>query len=136
VVGDALRLEQVLQNLLQNAVKYSPAGSEIVIEVAPDEHQARIAVHDYGSGIAPSARPSLFQRFFRAADAYATTGLGLGLYISKAIMDLHGGDIEVESAVGAGSTFIIRLPRIWLQDTPRERYDMVSGSGQQQFLHA
>ncbi|NNJ08968.1 PAS domain-containing sensor histidine kinase [Chloroflexales bacterium ZM16-3] len=136
VVGDALRLEQVLQNLLQNAVKYSPAGSEIVIEVAPQEHQVRIAIRDYGSGIAASARPSLFQRFFRAADEYATTGLGLGLYISKAIMDLHGGDIEVESAVGAGSTFTMRLPRIWPQDTPSERYDMAPGSRQQLLVHA
>jgi signal transduction histidine kinase len=114
VKGDAMRLEQVLQNLIQNAVKYSPAGGEVVIAMAPAGHQVRITVIDQGSGITASARPYLFQRFVRAkreSDS-AVPGLGLGLYICKAIMDLHGGSIEVESAVGAGCTFTLLLPRI------------------------
>jgi PAS domain S-box-containing protein len=113
VVGDSMRLEQVLQNLLQNAVKYSPAGGDITIWVTPQGHQARIAVSDNGIGIAENVRPYLFQRFYRAKlmDDQFSTGLGLGLYLCKAIMDLHGGSIAVESRVGAvGSTFVAMLP--------------------------
>ncbi|MBX0330955.1 PAS domain-containing sensor histidine kinase [Oscillochloris sp. ZM17-4] len=114
VSGDALRIEQVIQNLIQNAEKYSPAGSDIAIWVTSYGSQARISVRDHGIGIAASSRPYLFQRFFRAkgADSHAAPGLGLGLYICKAIIDLHGGSIEVESAVGAGSTFTILLPQL------------------------
>lgn len=113
VMGDALRLEQVLQNLLQNAVNYSPTGSEIAITAAADGQQARIVVRDHGLGIAASIRPYLFQRFFRARSNNGhTPGLGLGLFLCKAIMDLHGGSIEVESVEGAGSTFTLRLPRL------------------------
>jgi PAS domain S-box-containing protein len=112
VVGDAIRLEQVLQNLLQNAVKYSPAGGPIAIWVTSEGHQARIAVSDHGIGIAPASMPHLFQRFYRARqeDGPFTTGLGLGLYICKAIMELHGGSITAESRVGVGSTFAVLLP--------------------------
>lgn len=112
VAGDPIRLEQVLQNLLQNAVKYSPAGSEIVIMTAPQGRQAQLSVRDQGIGVAASAQPRLFQRFFRASSDTApfTTGLGLGLYICKSIMDMHGGSIAVESAIGQGSTFVIHLP--------------------------
>jgi PAS domain S-box-containing protein len=126
VAGDVLRLEQVLQNLLQNAVKYSPAGGEIVIGVAPYGQQARITVSDQGIGIAANIRPYLFQRFARARQggAHFTTGLGIGLYICKAIMDLHGGSIEVESAVGAGSTFTLLLPRIQPQPQSRPMADI------------
>jgi signal transduction histidine kinase len=120
VAGDALRLEQVLQNLLQNAVSYSPAGSEVVITIASQGGEAQVAVRDYGSGIAASVQPALFQRFFRArsGDRPATSGLGLGLYICKAIMDLHAGSIAVESAVGVGSTFTLLLPQIPPPDRP------------------
>jgi len=114
VQGDIMRLEQVLGNLLQNAAKYSPAGSEVVIASSLYEGQVRISVCDHGSGIAASARHSLFERFARARHSYDsnTPGLGLGLYICKTIMDLHGGSIEVESAVGAGSTFSLIFPRV------------------------
>lgn len=114
VMGDALRLEQVLQNLLQNAVNYSPAGGEIAIAATADAQQARITVRDHGMGIAASIRPYVFQRFFRARVSNGRKpGLGLGLFICKTIMDLHGGSIEVESVEGEGSTFTLRLPRIW-----------------------
>jgi signal transduction histidine kinase/DNA-binding response OmpR family regulator len=114
IAGDAIRLEQVLHNLLQNAVKYSPAGSEIVVLVASHEYQAQIAVRDQGIGIAARVQPALFQRFFRAntGNGQAPAGLGIGLYICKAIIDLHGGSIAVESAEGAGSTFTLHLPRL------------------------
>jgi signal transduction histidine kinase len=119
VKGDSLRLEQVLQNLLQNAVTYSPAGSEIVVVVAPHEQGVRISVCDQGCGVAASVQPHLFQRYYRAepGDGQFTSGLGLGLYICKAIMDLHGGSIMVESMVGAGSTFTLLLPSIPLVPT-------------------
>jgi PAS domain S-box-containing protein len=114
VVGDAMRLEQVLQNLIQNAVTYSPAGSEIMIAVAPCGHEAQIMVRDYGCGIAASDQPSLFRQYFRAEPTHGrpTPGLGLGLYICNEIMALHSGSIAVESADGAGSTFTLRLPRM------------------------
>ncbi|MEI7643396.1 MAG: PAS domain-containing sensor histidine kinase [Chloroflexales bacterium] len=114
VAGDAMRLEQVFQNLIQNAVSYSPAGSEIVITIMAQGGHARIAVRDQGCGIAANVQPALFRRFFHvgAADARGASGLGLGLYICKAIMDLHGGSIAVESAVGAGSTVTLTLPQI------------------------
>jgi PAS domain S-box-containing protein len=113
VAGDALRLGQVLQNLLQNAAKYSPAGSEILVHLAPAGDQAQISVSDRGIGIAVEDQPALFQRFFRAGprSGHSVAGLGLGLYICKAIMDLHGGTIAVESAEGEGCTVTLRLPR-------------------------
>ncbi len=122
VKGDAMRLEQVIENLLQNAVRYSPVGSEVVIAISLHGDQARISVRDQGSGVTASARSSMFERFARAKqgrDSFAP-GLGLGLYICKTIMDLHGGSIEVESAVGAGSTFVLLLPRI---EPLRRRHD-------------
>lgn len=114
VMGDRLRLEQVLLNLLQNAMKYSTKGGEIVIQVTPSATQVSIAVIDRGIGIAASARPYLFQRFYRAGDRDVryVPGLGIGLYVCKAIVDLHGGTIEVESIEGKGSTFTLLLPRI------------------------
>lgn len=113
VAGDALRLEQVLQNLLQNAAKYSPAGSEIRVRLAPSGDQAQISVSDRGIGIAVDDQPALFQRFFRAGprSGRSVAGLGLGLYICKAIMDLHCGTIAVESAEGEGCTVTLLLPR-------------------------
>lgn len=114
VAGDALRLEQVLHNLLQNAVKYSPEGGEIVLRTALDGERVQVDVCDQGIGIAASAQPALFQRFFRAGteSGQVMAGLGIGLYICKAIMDLHGGSITVESSKDVGSTFTLRLPRI------------------------
>ncbi|NTU79006.1 MAG: PAS domain-containing protein [Chloroflexales bacterium] len=92
VAGDALRLEQVLQNLLQNAVKYSPDGGEIMIRTASHGDQVQIEVCDQGLGIPADVQPYLFQRFFRARaeDQRLMPGMGLGLYLCKAIMDLHG----------------------------------------------
>ncbi len=113
VMGDTLRLEQVVQNVIQNAVKYSPAGGTIDMAVRAEGTQARIDVRDHGVGITPEIIPALFQRFFRARSRNGfIPGLGIGLYICKTIMDLHGGSITVESSEGAGSTFTLRLPRL------------------------
>ncbi len=112
VVGDELRLEQVVQNLLQNAVKYSPSGGRIAIRVYQREGRAILEVTDQGIGIPPEALPNLFRRFFRArnVDAQQIHGLGIGLYVVHQIISLHGGQIDVQSEVGVGTTFAISLP--------------------------
>ena len=112
VDGDELRLEQVLQNLLQNAAKYSPATEPIAIEVARSGAQVRLAVTDRGIGIPQAALPQLFQRFYRAdnVDEQHISGMGIGLYVVKEIVTLHGGSVVVESIEGQGSTFTVCLP--------------------------
>lgn len=114
VKGDALRLEQVLQNLIQNALKYSPAGSTVTITLAPEQLQVRITVSDQGIGIPASVMPLVFQRFTRAHQSAAQNvqGLGLGLYLSRAIMELHAGSIEVQSVEGEGCTATLLLPSV------------------------
>ena len=112
VEGDGLRLEQVLHNLLQNAVKYSPEGGSIRVRVERQDGQASIAIGDQGIGIPPEAQANLFQRFFRADNVRgrSMSGMGIGLYVVNEIVSRHGGTIAVESAEGKGSTFTIRLP--------------------------
>jgi signal transduction histidine kinase len=113
IEGDELRLEQVLQNIIQNAVKYSPAGGAITVRVEARGDQACVSVTDQGIGIPQASLPLLFQRFYRAdnADSQHISGMGVGLYVVKEIVRLHGGDIEVTSAEGEGSTFTICLPQ-------------------------
>lgn len=112
VEGDALRLEQVIQNLLQNAVKYSPEGGTITVQAGSANGWVSIAVSDPGIGIPQNAMPHLFQRFYRAdnADPNVFSGLGIGLYVVSQIVDLHRGRIEVHSTEGEGSTFTVLLP--------------------------
>jgi signal transduction histidine kinase len=112
VDGDRLRLEQVLQNLLQNAIKYSPNGGEIVVCVEHQAGQVVLSVRDQGIGIPAAAQAQLFQRFYRAENATAAKikGMGVGLYVVNEIVTLHGGTIEVNSVEGAGAAFIIRFP--------------------------
>ncbi|HEX9440151.1 MAG TPA: ATP-binding protein, partial [Roseiflexaceae bacterium] len=112
IVGDELRLEQVIQNLIQNAIKYSPSGGRIDVEVARRGDRACVAVTDQGIGIPPAALPRLFSRFYRASNVNPQqfTGMGVGLYVVKEIVNLHGGEVEVTSQEGEGSTFTICLP--------------------------
>jgi signal transduction histidine kinase len=112
IKGDELRLEQVLYNLLENAKKYSPAGGTIDVRVARREDLACISVSDNGIGIPERDVPRLFDRFYRAgnADAPGLRGIGIGLFVVKEIVTLHGGRVEVESTEGQGSTFTIFLP--------------------------
>ena len=119
VMADRQRLRQVLANLLTNAVKYSPDGSEIVVRVGRTAGEARVAVVDRGVGIPPEALPHLFDRFFRAEGAAdRAQGLGLGLFITRRIVEAHGGSIHVESTPGQGSTFSIVLPMAPEQASP------------------
>jgi signal transduction histidine kinase len=111
VAADRHRLEQVLVNLLTNAVKYSPDEAEIEVRVMEDENAVLVQVIDRGMGIPQEDIPHLFDRFYRAHQGTAHVGgAGLGLYISRQIMEAHGGTIGVESEVGRGSTFTLRLP--------------------------
>jgi signal transduction histidine kinase len=109
---DAGRLAQVVGNLLDNAIKYSPRGGAIAIAVMADEGGAQVVVADEGIGVAPEVAARIFERFYRAPVGEATDrkGLGLGLYISKAVVEAHGGRIAVESTPDAGSTFRVTLP--------------------------
>jgi len=114
IEGDDLRLEQVLQNLIQNAFKYSPPGAPVTVRVRRQGAYAQIDVVDRGMGIPESALPRLFQRFYRApnVDERQISGMGIGLYVVKEIVLLHDGTLGVESAEGQGSTFTVRLPLI------------------------
>jgi signal transduction histidine kinase len=113
VYGDELRLEQVLYNLITNAVKYMPNGGMVRVKLLAEAERAGIAVVDEGLGIPAEAVPHLFERYYRAANVNHRhiSGIGLGLAVVQQIVRLHGGTITVESAEGAGSTFTIRLPR-------------------------
>jgi signal transduction histidine kinase len=112
--GDELRLEQVLQNLIQNAAKYSPVSDAIEVRVEQRDAIACIQVIDQGIGIPFDAMPQLFGRFYRADNAQLQhiSGIGVGLYVVKEIMDLHGGTVEVTSQEGSGSIFTICLPLV------------------------
>jgi PAS domain S-box-containing protein len=111
VAGDALRLEQVLQNLIGNAVKYSHDGDAIEVAVERRSGVGCIAVTDHGIGIPPEAQQQIFRRFYRAGNAADhISGIGIGLFIVKEIITLHSGTVDVESVEGQGSTFTVCLP--------------------------
>jgi len=114
VIGtfDAVRIRQLLENLVGNGVKYSPDGGEIVIRAHPEGEEAILEVSDQGIGIPSADLPLLFSRFHRAAnvDDRQFQGMGLGLYFCRAIVEAHGGTISVTSEIGTGTTFHVRLP--------------------------
>lgn len=112
IEGDRVRLEHALRNLMDNAVKYSPAGGEITVCVEHGPAAAALSVSDQGIGIPEEARAHLFDRFYRAdnVDLRRTPGTGIGLAVAAETVALHGGAIEVASVEGQGSTFTIRLP--------------------------
>jgi PAS domain S-box-containing protein len=111
VEGDAMRLEQVVQNLVQNAIKYSPDGGPITVRVERQDGLAAIAVSDRGIGIPHDAQGHLFERFFRAPNAAGLSGgIGIGLYVVKEIVEQHGGSVGIASVEGEGSTFTVFLP--------------------------
>ncbi len=107
---DALRIEQVVANLLGNAVKFTERGGEVRVDVRQTTDGVRIAVTDTGIGIPPDALPHIFDRFWHARRSSRTAGTGLGLAIAKGIVDAHGGALEVSSEMGKGSTFSFVLP--------------------------
>jgi signal transduction histidine kinase len=112
VEGDRARLAQLIDNLVSNAVKFTPAGGRVAIRAANGSGRVRVEVSDTGIGIPADELPRLFTRFFRASTARTTEtpGTGLGLAISQSIAEAHGSRIEVESDTGSGTTFAFELP--------------------------
>lgn len=118
---DRVRLEQVFDNLLENAAKYAAGRSATGIRAWREDGRVRVAVVDHGMGIPSDERPKVFERFFRASNAQARsdTGLGLGLYICRRIVEGHGGRIWMDETPGGGSTFNVALPT----EVPQEDMD-------------
>ncbi|HEX8608817.1 MAG TPA: GAF domain-containing sensor histidine kinase, partial [Pedobacter sp.] len=109
--GDRLRVEQVVNNFLTNAVKYSPGGKKVLVNAKLHEYNVTVSVQDFGIGIPQDHLSRLFERFYRVDNtAMRFEGLGLGLFISSEILKRHMGDFWIESEVGKGSTFYFRLP--------------------------
>jgi len=108
---DPLRLEQVLVNLLDNAIKFSPEGSVIAIALTePSPGIAELSVRDHGRGIPLEARERIFERFSQVHQDDAVQGLGLWLSVSKQVVELHGGQIAVESPADGGTRVVVTLP--------------------------
>jgi signal transduction histidine kinase len=110
VEADGTRLEQVAANLIDNAVKYTPAGGRVDVEVRANGDRALLSVRDTGLGIPPDELPRIWDRLFRGDTSRAERGLGLGLSLVKAVVEAHGGAVEVRSEPGKGSAFTISLP--------------------------
>jgi signal transduction histidine kinase len=112
IQGDRARLAQLIDNLISNAIKFTPEGGRVDVRVRADATHAIVEVSDNGIGIREDEIPQLFTRFFRAQSAtnHSISGTGLGLAIAKSIADAHGGSIEVESKLGEGTTMRLLLP--------------------------
>jgi len=108
---DRGKLQRVVANLLDNAIKYTPSGGKITVSVQENGKDVIISVHDTGIGISPDEIPHIFDRFFRADKSRSVPGAGLGLSLVRAIVRRHGGEVQVRSAHGIGSTFTVVLPR-------------------------
>jgi len=111
VMGDRTRLEQVAANLIDNALKYTPPGGRVDIEIGADGQAAILRVRDTGPGIPAAEMPRIFDRLFRGDTSRTERGLGLGLSLVKAVVEAHDGTVSVESEPGRGAVFTVRLPR-------------------------
>jgi signal transduction histidine kinase len=110
VRGDGERLRQVVGNLVDNAVKYSPAGSPVDVRAASHDGVVVVSVQDRGPGIAADDQRLVFEKFGRVSTGNSKPGTGLGLYIARSIAEAHGGSLDVSSSPGRGATFTLRLP--------------------------
>jgi signal transduction histidine kinase/HAMP domain-containing protein len=110
IQADKAKVDQVLTNLLSNAIKYAPDAPNITVTAHHDETDVFLSVQDEGLGIGSDDLPNMFEQFFRAQTSTGIAGTGIGLHIVKQIIEHHGGEISVESEVGVGSTFTVRLP--------------------------
>ncbi len=111
---DADKIRVVLQNLVENALKYSTKGHSVIIAIADQEDSLRISVKDQGIGIPLSEQPKIFEKFYRATNAKQTeeVGSGLGLYTTKMLVEAHGGKMWFESQENDGTTFFVTLPKV------------------------
>ncbi|MHB0870905.1 MAG: sensor histidine kinase [Chloroflexota bacterium] len=107
---DPARIEQVVSNLISNAAKYSPEKTDIEVALERQDGQALLSVRDHGYGIPREQQPHIFRRFYRATTGERRKGVGLGLYVSKGIVEAHGGRIWFDSEEGKGTTFYVQLP--------------------------
>jgi signal transduction histidine kinase len=112
LAGDAGRIGQAVDNLISNALKFTPEDGRVTVRLRRDGDSALLEVSDSGIGIPPDELDRLFDRFYRASTAHerAVPGVGLGLTIVRAIVDGHGGTVRVASSVGHGTTFTVELP--------------------------
>ncbi|MFZ9870185.1 MAG: sensor histidine kinase [Candidatus Kapaibacteriota bacterium] len=113
ILGDAVRLHQALLNVIENAIKYTPAGGTVVVALHAQDHEALVTVRDTGSGIPEDQIHRIFDRFFRVDKARSSNihGTGLGLAIVQWVVRSHEGSVRVESVVGEGTTFVLSFPR-------------------------
>jgi PAS domain S-box-containing protein len=111
-IYDGDRICQVVRNLLSNAIKYMPRGGDVLVRVSANDRRIQVSVADHGPGIAESALPLLFERFYRAPESVdRAPGMGIGLYVCRQLVEAHGGELTVSSELGRGSTFTFTLPR-------------------------
>ena len=112
LLGDPAGIEDLLTNLVSNAIRYTPSGGAVRVSAAPGEGRVVLKVSDTGIGIAPDELPHIFEEFYRSERAreLAKEGSGLGLAIVRAVVKAHGGEVAVESAPGKGTTFTVSLP--------------------------
>ncbi|HCU93870.1 MAG TPA: hypothetical protein DHU96_14545 [Actinobacteria bacterium] len=110
IMADRNRIDVLIENLLSNALKFTPAGGSVEVAVRPAGHRVRLEVSDTGIGISPEDQEHLFEKFFRSLDRVDTPGAGLGLAIAKAIIDAHHASVTVRSTPGKGTTFCVEFP--------------------------
>jgi PAS domain S-box-containing protein len=120
IVGDDLRLEQVVVNLLSNAVKFSPPDAPVDVEVSRGAGEGLVAVRDRGPGIPPEDHEHVFERFYQVDRTRHYGGMGIGLYVSREIVALHGGTISVELPADGGTRMVVRLPLAGSPAAPKE----------------
>mgnify|MGYP000890479963 CR=1 FL=1 len=108
--GDAALLAIAFNNLIDNALKYSPASSAVEISLRHNQETTEVRVRDFGPGVASTERELIFERYYRAATALRQPGVGLGLYVVKQLIELHHGKLELADGVGIGACFVITLP--------------------------
>ncbi len=123
ILGDRTQMERLVTNLLSNAIKYTPEGGHVRVSVETEADEVKLVVADTGVGISPDHLPHIFDRFYRVPSSDPEKGLGLGLSFVSWIVKAHDGTVQVESEIGAGTRFIVRLPAA--ENTPAQTEELV-----------